>query len=142
MFVIHCHESWWTLRSTRRPSASAQSTTCRTRAIHAASIVYGAVADWCPLQVTGMRTLRNPCARMVSNSCFVTLGLPHDVSSGMASRVLPRFHEGCILATMRIASAVGDAGADEDVAVDVGDAGVATAEPATATVRPATQARA
>src|SRR5436305_14426888 len=86
----------------------AQSTTCFTRAIHVGSMVYGAVADWWPLQVTGMRTLRKPCALTVSNSCLVTSGLPHEVSVGMASRVLPRFQLGCIAAT---ASIVGLSGA-------------------------------
>src|SRR4051812_1777958 len=42
---------------------------------------------------------------MVSNRALVASGLPQDVSSGMASRVLPRFQPGCMAATARIGSA-------------------------------------
>ncbi|CAM5685621.1 hypothetical protein SAFG77S_10061 [Streptomyces afghaniensis] len=62
------------------------------------------MADWWALQVTGMRTLRKPSARMVLNTSLVAL-LPQDVSSGIASRVLPRFQLGCIAATASMAPA-------------------------------------
>ncbi len=67
------------------------------------SIVYGAAVNWWLLQVTGIRMLWKPCARRVSNKALVTRGLPQDVSSGMASRVLPKFQPGCIAATASIA---------------------------------------
>src|ERR1051326_971360 len=94
-------------RSTYRPSWIAQSTTCLTRAIHVGSMVYGAVADWWPLHVTGRRMLRKPCAFTVSSSCLVISGLPHEVSSGMASSVLPMFQLGCMAATVSIAGLLG-----------------------------------
>lgn len=47
-------------------------------------------------------------------------GLPHAVSSGIASRVLPRFQPGCIAATAAIGSPPGD-GDGEVVGETVGE---------------------
>ena len=64
-----------------------------------ASTAYGAVADWWSVQVTGIRTLRKPSARIFARCALVVSGLPQEVSLGKASRVLPRFQLGCIAAT-------------------------------------------
>uniref|UniRef100_UPI00384DE53E hypothetical protein n=1 Tax=Microbispora sitophila TaxID=2771537 RepID=UPI00384DE53E len=48
--------------------------------------------------------LLNPWDRTWWSRAWVVSGLPHDVSSGMASNVLPRFQPGCIAATLAIAS--------------------------------------
>ncbi|GLW22551.1 hypothetical protein Mame01_25940 [Microbispora amethystogenes] len=46
---------------------------------------------------------------------WVVGGLPHDVSSGIASKVLPRFQPGCMAATLAIASpGCGDADGEGD----------------------------
>ncbi|KJS56117.1 hypothetical protein VM98_09275 [Streptomyces rubellomurinus subsp. indigoferus] len=65
-----------------------------TRFRYVASTVYGAVSDWWVYQVTGMRTLRKPSFFRWSNRALVVSGLPQEVSSGIASRVLPRFPAG------------------------------------------------
>src|SRR5688572_10010244 len=103
MAAIHCHESWWMLIITWKPSASAQPTTSLTRFRYAASITWSWL--WCWPHVTGMRMLLKPCAFTLSSKASVTRGLPQDVSSlPVASSVLPRFHPGCIAATCAIAS--------------------------------------
>jgi hypothetical protein len=48
--------------------------------------------------------LLKPWERTLSSRALVVRGWPHEVSSGMASRLLPRFQPGCIAATAAIAS--------------------------------------
>ena len=67
-------------------------------------------------------------------------GLPHAVSSGMASKVLPRFQPGCIAATVAIAvpgcgDVDGDAEGDADGAVLAGRLGDGEVLPSTAPVQ-------
>src|SRR6476659_9109364 len=54
------------------------------------------LASACRFQLTGRRKVLNPAALTASISCWLTSGLPQEVSSGTASSELPRFQAGDI----------------------------------------------
>src|SRR5438309_7284457 len=83
--------------------------------------------------------LLKPCARKPSRNGCVTRGLPHAVSSvPIASKVLPRFHPGCIAATADSA----DKGRAESAAALAPPAARAACGPASPTVQPSATATA
>lgn len=71
-----------------------------------------------------MRTLLKPCASRWSSSASLMGGLPQEVSSGMASNVLPMFVPGCIAATIAIGLAgCGEVDGDVDGEADADSEG-------------------